>query len=68
MQHSAALAILRRMSEPTQTGERTQLHLVHPYKLQPRDHPQIRAFLEQGYRIEALQRVSDHELLVTLVR
>ena len=45
---------------------RLQLHLVLPYKFQPREHPLIRQHLERGYRIEQLQRVTDREVIVTL--
>lgn len=45
-----------------------QLHLVLPYKFQAADHPRVRRYLEAGYRIRQLQRVSDREALVTLVR
>lgn len=45
---------------------RIQLHLVLPYKFQPRDEPRVRAYLDRGYRIVQLQRVSDRELLLTL--
>ncbi len=47
--------------------KRIQLHLVLPYKDEAATHPQIRAHLEDGYRIEQLQRVTDREVLVTLV-
>ena len=47
---------------------RIQLHLNLPFNHQPRDHPTIRGYLERGYRIEELQRVTDHEVLVTLNR
>lgn len=47
--------------------ERIQLHLVLPYKLQPREHPRIRRYLGRGYRIAQLQRLSDREVVVTLV-
>ena len=45
---------------------RLQLHLVMPYKLEARDHPRIKPYLEEGYRIVQLQRISDREVLVTL--
>jgi hypothetical protein len=48
--------------------ERTQLHLVLPYKLEARDHPEVRGYLDGGWRIVQLQRVSDREALVTLSR
>ena len=54
------------MPKPTAATERVQLHLVHPYKLQPRDHPAVRRYLDRGFRIEMLQRVSDREVLITL--
>ncbi|MCP3977777.1 MAG: hypothetical protein GY716_00405 [bacterium] len=50
------------------TNERIQLHLVLPYKRQAADDPRIRRYLDQGYRIEQLQRVTDREALVTLAR
>ncbi len=46
--------------------ERVQLHLVLPYKIEVRDDPQVRRYLERGYRIEQLQRVSDREAVVVL--
>ncbi len=51
-----------RMGRP----ETVQLQLVLPYKQQPREHPRIRTYLEQGYRIVHLQRLTDQEALVTL--
>jgi hypothetical protein len=48
--------------------ERIQLQLVLPYKFQPREDPQVRAYLERGFRIDQLQRISDQEVLVTLLR
>jgi len=47
---------------------RVQLHLALSFKQEPRDHPRIAALLEEGYRIDDLQRVTDKEALVTLVR
>jgi hypothetical protein len=47
--------------------ERFQLHLVLPYKVEPRDHPRLRRYLEDGYRISQLQRLTDRDALVTLV-
>jgi hypothetical protein len=46
--------------------ERVQLHLVLPYKFEPRAHRTVRRYLERGYRVVQLQRVSDREALVTL--
>lgn len=47
---------------------RVQLHLALSFKQEPRDHPRIAALLKEGYRIDQLQRVTDKEALVTLVR
>jgi len=43
-----------------------QIQLALSYKTQPREHPRVRAYLERGYRIAHLQRISDGEALVTL--
>ncbi len=51
----------------SQGPDRIQLHLVLPYKDEAATHPRIKAHLERGYRIEQLQRVTDREVLVTLV-
>ena len=48
------------------TGSRVQLHLVLPYKADPAQHNEIRAYLDRGYRIEQLQRLTDREAIVTL--
>ena len=48
--------------------QRLQLHLELPYKQQPRDHPRVRAYLDQDYRIVDLQRLTDREAIVTLAR
>jgi len=48
--------------------ERIQLHLTLPFKKEPRDHPKIGALLEEGFRIDQFQRVTDKEAVVTLVR
>ncbi len=53
--------------ETTTSPDRIQLHLVLPYKHEAASHPRIKAHLEGGYRIEQLQRVTDREVLVTLV-
>jgi len=45
---------------------RLQLHLVLPYKIEPREHREIKRYLDRGWRIEDLQRLSDREALVTL--
>jgi len=48
--------------------ERIQLHLVLPYKHEARDHPQVKSYLDDGYRVVQLQRVTDREVLITLTR
>jgi len=53
--------------ETSRRPDRIQLHLVLPYKDEAAIHPRIKAHLECGYRIEQLQRLTDHEVLVTLV-
>jgi hypothetical protein len=47
-------------------AEKIQLHLVQPYKIEVRDNRTVRRYLQRGYRIVDLQRVTDHEVLVTL--
>jgi hypothetical protein len=46
--------------------ERVQIQVDLSFKHEPRDHPGIRALLEQGYRIVDLQRLTDKEAAVTL--
>ena len=46
--------------------ERVQIQLGMPYKQQPADHPRVRAYLDRGYRVVHVQRVTDQEALVTL--
>jgi hypothetical protein len=53
---------------PAPRPERVQLHLVLPYKIEIRRHERVRRYLEQGYRIEQLQRVSDREVIAVLSR
>jgi len=50
------------------SATRVQLHLVLPFKHEAQDHPQIRGYLERGFRIVQLQRISDREVVVTLSR
>ena len=50
------------------TEQLVQLHLVLSYKHEAAEHPQVGSYLEQGYRIVQLQRVTDQEVLVTLAR
>ena len=60
------------MTNPDDTGnavaDRVQLHLVLPYKFDPVDDGRIRAYLDRGYHIEQLQRLTDREALVTMAR
>jgi len=57
------------LSDPsTAQGERIQLHLVHPYSVEIRDNAKVKRYLDGGYRIAHLQRVTDREVLVTLAR
>ena len=59
-----------KMAENTIPDERprVQLHLVLPYKADPIEHNRVRAYLDRGYRIEQLQRITDREAIVTLGR
>lgn len=50
-----------------QGPERIQLHLVLPYNHELGGHPRIKEHLDRGYRIAQFQRVTDREVLVTLV-
>ena len=64
----SAVALPMDPSRNTQSPDRIQLHLVLPYKDEAATHPRIMAHLADGYRIEQLQRVTDQEVLVTLLR
>jgi hypothetical protein len=46
--------------------DRVQLHLTMPFRLQPGTHPSVRTYLDRGFRIVAVQRLSDREALVTV--
>lgn len=46
--------------------DRIQLHLELPYNIELRRHHQVKNYLDRGYRIVQLQRVSDREVLVTV--
>lgn len=46
--------------------KRIQLHVVLPFKHEAHEHPQIKGYLDGGWRIVQLQRVTDREALVTL--
>jgi hypothetical protein len=47
------------------TLRRQQLHLVLPYKFEPREHPRVAAMLAEGWKIVEVTRVTDRETLVT---
>ena len=47
-------------------AERIQLHLVQPYKIEVGEHQRVKRYLERGYTIEQIQRLTDREVLVTL--
>ncbi len=68
MLHSGSeVALSMDQHETSRSPDRIQLHLELPYKDEAATHPRIKAHLERGYRIEQLQRVTDREVLVTLV-
>jgi hypothetical protein len=46
-------------------ARRQQLHLVLPYKFEPKEHPRVAAMLAEGWRIVEVTRVTDRETLVT---
>jgi hypothetical protein len=47
-----------------QKPSRLQLHLKLPYKIEARDHPVVKRYLEQGYRIAQLQRLTDRDAII----
>jgi hypothetical protein len=49
-------------------GQRIQLHLTLPYKLEPGKHPRVARLLAEGYRVLQLQRLTDRDAIVTLER
>ena len=54
------------MGDPeSRKPERVQLHLVLPYNIEARRDPRVRGYLDRGYHIAELQRVTDREVLVT---
>jgi len=53
--------------EPSSAPRRVQIHLALAYKTQPADDPRIRRYLDGGYRIEELQRLTDQDAIVVLV-
>lgn len=48
--------------------ERVQFQLRIPYKFQPTRHHEVRERLESGWKVEDLQRLSDQEVVITLIR
>ena len=46
--------------------KRIQLQLQLPYKREVREDEVVRGYLDRGYRILELQRLSDQEAMVTL--
>ena len=48
--------------------DRVQLQVRLAYKFQPTEDRRVRDHLALGYRIEDLQRITDQEAIVTLVR
>ena len=55
-------------SQSAPEPRRLQLHLVLPYKHEARSHHKVREFLDRGYRIQDLQRVTDREVVVTFLK
>jgi hypothetical protein len=49
-------------------SDRVQLHVALPYKKEPGHDPKVSRYLSMGYRVEELQRLTDRDALVTLVR
>ena len=47
-------------------AKKIQIQLELPYKIEPRENRTIKKYLDKGWRIEHLQRLSDREALVTL--
>ena len=45
--------------------QRIQVQLQIPYNRQAQDDERVRSYLAQGWRIAQLQRLSDHETLIT---
>ena len=49
-------------------SDRIQLHVPLPYRREPSHDPKVARYLSMGYRLEELQRLTDRDALVTLVR
>lgn len=56
------------MAVATEGPARVELHLDLPYKKEPREDPRVRAWLERGYRIALLQRLTDRDAILLLER
>ena len=41
------------------------MQIEMPYNIEPRDHRSVRRYLDEGWRISDLQRLSDREALIT---
>ncbi len=52
----------------SEAPRRVQLYLDLPYKKEPREDLRVRAWLDRGYRIAHLQRLTDRDAVVTLER
>jgi hypothetical protein len=44
---------------------KTQLQIEMPYNIEPREHRAVRKYLDQGWTISDLQRLTDREALIT---
>ena len=51
-----------------ESRQRIQLQIPLPYKAEPKSDPQVGRLIEAGYTIAQLQRLTDGEALITLVR
>jgi hypothetical protein len=60
------IEVAENMESTENREDRVQLHLVLPYKFEPRQDRRVRSYLDRGYRIRQLQRISDREVLITL--
>jgi len=50
------------------TAQRVQVQFHLPYSREARDDERIRGYLDQGWRIAQLQRLSDQEAVITFER
>ncbi|HJQ98916.1 MAG TPA: hypothetical protein VJ826_11425 [Candidatus Polarisedimenticolaceae bacterium] len=49
------------------SSDRLQLQLPIPYHREPRDDERVRRYLDRGFRIERYQRLTDQEVVLTLI-